>query len=297
MERVLVSGANGFIASHIVEQLLAAGYEVVGTVRNLGDSKTVGHLEALPGSKRLSLVAADITDTDPFGKLTADVDYVMHTASPYVMHVADPQRDLVTPAVNGTLAMLRACQESTRIKRVIVTSSMAAITDEPDRNHVLTEADWNEKSSIARNPYYFSKTQAERAAWDFVSEHQPGWALITINPFMVLGPSHTPSLNTTNQIFVDLMVGKYPVIFALTWGFVDVRDVALAHLRAMERPAASGRYLCAGETRSMRQVVAHLKRLGYRGNLPRLGLDSVWGTPVAKLLSYAQPQGVGSYLR
>ena len=142
---------------------------------------------------------------------------------------------------------------------------MAAVTDEPDSGHTLTEADWNAKSSLDRNPYYYSKTLAEKSAWDFMAQRKPLFDLVAINPFMVVGPSLTSALNTSNQIFVDLLKGTYPGILSLTWGFVDVRDVADAHVRALGTPSAHGRYLCAGDTLSMRGLVALLGRERLRG--------------------------------
>jgi dihydroflavonol-4-reductase len=294
---ILVSGANGFIASHSIAVLLAQGDTIIGTVRNPADAIRNGHLLALPGATdRLQLVSADLTDTDPFAACTA-VDAVLHMASPYVMDVNDAQRDLVDPAVNGTLAMLRAAAQSPRIKRVVLTSSMAAITDEPD-GRLLTEADWNDKSTLARNPYYFSKALAERAAWDFMAEHKPGFDLIVINPFMVVGPAMTPEINTSNQIFVDMAKGKYPAIMALEWGFVDVRDVAQAHVRAIDATGAAGRYICAAGNRDMAQVVALIRNAGASAKkLPRMKLDGAIGTALMKLASRLQPPGIGSYLR
>lgn len=292
--RVMVTGANGFIAAHVVERLLARGRTVVGTVRKPADPKNA-FLAALPGHERLTLVAADLMDTDPFGA-NLEADTVVHMASPYVMDVRDPQRDLVDPAVKGTLALLRSASSSPSVKRVVLTSSMASVTDEPD-GRLLTEADWNMRSSLTRNPYYYSKTMAERAAWDFMQTEKPGFDLVVINPFLVIGPAHTPAINTSNQIFVDLLGGKYPVVMALDWGFVDVRDVADAHLAAVDRPQAQGRYLCAAATMDMAHVVALLRALGYRGKLPKLKLIGGVGTGLMRLASYAQPQGVGSYLR
>ena len=138
---------------------------------------------------------------------------------------------------------------------------MAAITDEPD-GRVLTEADWNDRSSLRRNPYYYSKTLAERAAWDFMAAKRPDFDLVAINPFLVIGPSMTRALNPSNQVIADLLKGAFPAVLRLVFGFVDVRDVALAHRLALERPAAHGRYVCAAETRSMAEVVALLRRSG-----------------------------------
>jgi dihydroflavonol-4-reductase len=294
---VLVTGATGFIASHIVSQLLAAGHRVRGTVRDPGKPEAVAHLRSLSGAgERLSLVAADLVASGAFDAHVAGCDVVMHTASPYVLSVRDPQRDLVDPALQGTLSVLEACQKVPGVRRVVLTSSMAAITDEPD-GRVLTEADWNEKSSLTRNPYYYSKTVAERAAWRFRDERRPAWDLVAINPFLVIGPSMTRAVNTSNQVFVDLLHGRYPAIMGLAWGLVDVRDVAAAHLRAMEVPGASGRYLCAAETRTMREVATLLARNGYGARLPRFSLDSALGNQVARLASWFQPRGVGQYLR
>jgi dihydroflavonol-4-reductase len=293
----LVSGANGFIASHTIARLLDDGHRVTGTVRNPDDKDRNAHLVELPAAaEKLRLVAANLNAPDPFSA-HVDVDAILHMASPYVLNVTSPQRDLVDPAVAGTTAMLRAAARSPRVKRVVLTSSMAAITDEPD-GRVLTEADWNEKSSLTRNPYYFSKTLAERAAWDFMAREKPGFDLVVINPFMVIGPELSGEVNTSNQMFVDMANGTYPAIMALEWGFVDVRDVAEAHVRAMTEPKSAGRYLCAAETRTMADVIALLRQAGVSPKkLPTMKFDGAFGSTLMKLASHFQPSGVGSYLR
>ena len=297
--RVLLSGATGFIASHTIAELLAAGHEVVGTVRDPANTAATARLTRLPGAaERLTLVAADLTTPNAFAPYTADVDYVIHMASPFQLTVSDPQRDLVDPAVHGTRSMLAAAAASPRVKRVVLTSSMAAITDEPDERHVLTEDDWNEKSSLTRNPYYYSKMLAERAAWDFHRERRPAWSLVSINPFIVIGPSMVPTVSESNRLFVELLAGVHPAIMGLEWGFVDVRDVATAHVRALTSPQAEGRYLCSAETFSMRAVVELLRRRGYaHARLPKFGLDSALGNRLAWLASFSQPKGVATYLR
>jgi dihydroflavonol-4-reductase len=158
---------------------------------------------------------------------------------------------------------------------------------------------WLRSPSLERNPYYYSKTLAERAAWDFAEQQKPPFDLVVINPFLVVGPSLVPTLNTSNQIFVDLLKGTYPGIVALTWGFVDVRDAADAHVRAIETPSASGRYICAGDTASMRTVVGLLRQHGWAEGykMPAIGLDNAVGNVVVRLGSYLQSKGVGSYLR
>src|SRR5262245_53693329 len=272
---VLVTGATGFIASRIVEHLLARGYRVRGTVRSLMKPGDIDTLRGFPGAPvRLELVEADLTKPGSFDAPARGCALVLHSASPYVISTKDPQRELVDPAVNGTREVLGACQRSQSVRRVVLTSSMAAVTDEPPYDRVLTEADWNDQSSLHRNPYYYSKVLAERAAWAFM-EQRPPFDLVVINPFMVIGPSLTSSLNTSNKGLVDLVTGVYPAILSLTWGFVDVRDVADAHARAAEHPKAQGRYLCAGETVSMRSLVGLLAANGYGdARLPSLGLDN-----------------------
>lgn len=296
---VLVTGASGFIASHIVRELLARGYRVRGSVRSLAKEKELAHLRALPGAERLDLFAADLLADGAFDEAARGVTHVLHTASPYVLDAKDPQRDLVEPAVKGTRSVLASCAKAGTVRRVVLTSSMAAITDEPEGDRVLTEDDWNTRSTLERNPYYLSKTLAEKEGWRFVEEERPGFDLVVINPFLVIGPSCSAAVNTSNQIFADLLKGTYPGIMNLTWGFVDVRDVALAHVLAMETAEAKGRYICAAETRTMRDVVSLLQENGWGEGkkLPKLGLDCAIGDFTVKLSSYLQPKGVGSYLR
>jgi dihydroflavonol-4-reductase len=193
--------------------------------------------------------------------------------------------------------MLEACAAAPRVKRVVVTSSFGAITDEPDPTRDLTEADWNTRSSLTRNPYYFSKVQAERAAWDFMAREKPAFELVVINPTGVFGPSMSPEINTSNQIIVDLVKGRLPMIMSISFGIADVRDVAKAHLAAMTSERAKGRYICGGEALTMRQIVAVLRQAGCRGRLPRLGMDNAIGDRIAYLASYTQPRGVGTLMR
>ena len=294
---VCVTGASGFIAAHIVRELLLEGYSVRGTVRK--NQKNYPFLLGLPGAaERLELVEADLLSEGAYDKAVAGCEVVMHTASPYEINVKNPQTDLVDPAVNGTETVLESCLKSGNVKRVVLTSSIAAITDEPDSSKVFTEKDWNTMSSLERNPYQYSKTLAERAAWDFIMRKKNRFDLVAINPTMVVGPSLGPSLNTTNRMIRDIMNGAFPFIMDINWGFVDVRDVAKAHILAMETDSASGRYLCSAETMHMKELVTLLQSSDFgKYPLPKVDLSGKAGTLLMKVLSFTQPRDTGMFIR
>ncbi len=288
---VCVTGVSGFVGSQTAAELLAAGYRVRGTVRDPERSRTNGLLADVPGTERLELVAADLMQPESFAHAVAGCEYVIHTASPYVLQVDDAQRDLVDPAVNGTTAVLRASLAA-GAKRVVVTSSLAAVTDQPD-GRVLTEADWNEASTLTRNPYYYSKTLAERTAHEFGRANPI--EVVVVNPGAVFGPSLVPRLNETTRILTGLADGTFPAVLALQYLAVDVRDVAAAHRLAMETPGASGRYLCAAGVRTLREIRDQMAALGV-ANVPRMSLDRGVGVLVSKLVARFQPAAIRQYL-
>jgi dihydroflavonol-4-reductase len=301
---IAVTGVTGFIAAHAVAELLARGYTVRGTARSAA-KLTETKLPSLPGYDRvtvveadlLSPVEADLLSPEGFREAFAGCSAVLHMASPYTLESKDALKELVEPAVKGTLHALEAAAATPSVKRVVLTSSMAAVTDEPD-GRVLTEADWNTKSSLTRNPYYFAKAEAERAAWDFMAKAKPGFDLVVINPFLVIGPSLTPGLNTSNQIIVEALTGVFPAIMELTWGMVDVRDVALAHVLAVENPTAAGRYLCAAESVTMRRLIETLKPLAQpHDKLPTRAIDFWLGSTIGRWFAFTQPPGAASYMK
>ena len=286
MARVCVTGGSGFLGSQVVRELLQAGHEVRTTVRDPTRAPE-GLVDLGP-----DIVSADLGQPETFRPAFSGCEFVIHTASPYVLNVGDPQRDLIDPAVNGTLAVLNAAVANPSVKRVVLTSSFAAITDEPDGT--FDESMWNEHSSVDRNPYYFSKAAAERTAWGFARSSQ--FDLVVINPSVVLGPSLVPSVNTSNSVLVGLLRGQYPGILDLDYAIVDVRDVAKAHRLAMETPTASGRYLCTAEVWSQRRLVDWIRgaNLGL-GKLPRIGLDNPVGRFITRLGARFQPSGNRDY--
>jgi dihydroflavonol-4-reductase len=296
---VCVTGATGFVAGAIVEELLGNGYLIRGTTRDPERAWRDRHVTGLPGAdEQLDLVAADLMTPGSFDNAVAGCEYVIHTASPYVTDVADPQRDLVDPAVKGTLSVLEACRVAGGVKRVVLTSSLAAITDQPD-GRVLSESDWNTRSTLKRNAYYLSKAEAERAAWRFMEDAKPDFDLVVLNPPFVMGPSLIPGLNTSARALTGLTNGVLAVIVDIQWPIVDVRDLAIAHRLAIEVPTASGRYLTAAGVRSMREVVELLRTNGWgqRYRLPTNSFDNAVGSALVRFAANFQKAGTGSYLK
>lgn len=288
---VVVTGVTGYIGAEIARQLLERGYRVRGTTRDVDKARADGFLAALPGAaERLELMELDLLGDGDFEAVLDGVEYVLHVASPYLIEVDDAQRDLIDPAVNGTLRVLEAAGGTESVKRVVLTSSVAAAMGRP-KPHPLTEADWNESSSLTNSPYAYSKTLAEEAAWAFMAEHTPNFDLVVINPSAVIGPSVVPRFNASSALFAALTNGSTPGIVDLPFAFVDIRDTGLAHVAAMETATAAGRYLCHARTVTMRDVVEIMEAMGLREKykIPRLSLDSRMGTVVARAAAVFQP--------
>jgi len=298
VDRICVTGATGFIASHIIAQLLNEGYKIHATVRSLKESSKFKYLQDLDKDSKMILFEANLNQDGSFDDAITGCDYILHTASPYALNVKDPQKDLVDPAVQGTINVLNSCLKNHDIKKVVITSSMAAVTDSPVNDYVYTEDDWNIDSSLTRNPYYYSKVLAEKAAWKWMTENTPKFELVVINPSVVMGPEMNPTaLNTSNGMIVDFMTGKYPGIFQLGWGIVDVRDVAKAHLLAIKNPKSRGRYITCNKTILMQELIVMLRKHYPNYKYPSADLACDIGSSLLKLGSYFQPAGTGSYLR
>lgn len=248
--RVLVTGATGFIAGHVIVELLDHGYAVRGTVRNPRDTRKYAHLAEYASriGGELTFVGADLDRDAGWADAVADCDHVLHVASPFPSTPPDDARKLIRPAVDGTLRVLRACAAADRVRRVVVTSSIVAIAHGHDDDAPRTEADW---TVVERSPAYpQSKTLAERAAWDFIATlpADRGLELVVVNPGMVLGPMLSPETSTSHEPVRRLLGGRTPGVPRVGWAMVDVRDLAVAHRLAMEVPGAAGnRYICAGE--------------------------------------------------
>jgi nucleoside-diphosphate-sugar epimerase len=276
---VLVTGAAGYIASWLVKDLLEAGHSVHGTVRDPDRKSGLEHLQKLaelhPG--KLKLFAADLLKPGSFDAAMQGCELVMHTASPFVISgFTDANETLVRPALEGTRNVLEAANRTASVKRVVLTSSEAAIYgDNIDArnapNHTLDENTWNTSSSLDHQPYPYSKVVAEREAWA-IQKKQSRWDLVTINPGLVLGPSLTRSSASTSLVFIKQLTNGTMALGAphLPMGVVDVRDVALAHIRAGFIPAAQGRYCTSACDATPLQMGRLLrKRFGSKYLFPR----------------------------
>jgi len=248
-KRICVTGASGFLASHIVEQLLSRGYHVHGTVRDPTDPKKVAHLTSLPGaSERLTLFKADLLDGhEVFEAAFKGTHGVIHVASPF--HNKGGENELVVPAVTGTRNILVSVENVPEVKQIVLTSSMAAVGFNGGKlppTHIYTEADWSNADLQRQNQswYPLSKTLAEKSAWDYMAtERKRDFRLIVINPTLIVGPILQPTLNTSSEIVASYLNGEKEVIPQSTMGYVDVRDVAEAHIKAYESESAEGRYI------------------------------------------------------
>uniref|UniRef100_A0A914Q0U9 3-beta hydroxysteroid dehydrogenase/isomerase domain-containing protein n=1 Tax=Panagrolaimus davidi TaxID=227884 RepID=A0A914Q0U9_9BILA len=251
--RVLVTGSSGFLAIHCVQQLLEAGYSVRGSVRSLSNAKKVQPLYDLPFAKeRLELVEADLENDETWISAVKECDYVFHTASPFPL-IAD---DSIIPiAVNGSLAVLKACAKEASVKKVVLTSSVAAISEGHEtENHIFTEKDWTIADPKKVEAYPRSKTAAEHAAWDFMnnlSETDNKFALTCINPSLIIGPVLLNTEGSSIAIIKRFMNNEMPALPALNIALVDVRDVAKAHILAMTNSRSDGERIIAASQPSL----------------------------------------------
>jgi len=268
MSTVLVTGGSGFIGAHSIVQLLAAGHQVKTTVRNLkreGEVRALVKAGGADAGDRLSFFAASLESDAGWKEATAGCDYILHVASPIPPGVPKHEDELIIPARDGALRVLKAARDA-GVKRVVMTSSMAAIAyGHKPQKEPFTENDWTDLNGRDVAAYPKSKTIAERAAWDFVAKEGNGLELSVVNPVFVLGPVLGADYSPSIMVIQRLMDGAMPGCPKLYFAIVDVRDVADLHIRAMTNPAAKGERFtaAAGDTMSMLDLGKVLRaRLG-----------------------------------
>lgn len=266
-KKVLVTGGSGYLASWIIKILLDNGVRVNTTVRDPRDHGKTAHLKMIDQNNQLTLFKADLLDQDSFKASMQGCEIVIHTASPFfISGFKDPEKELIMPAKYGTRNVLETAQKTLGVKRVVLTSSVAAIySDNCDIKKtpagVFTEKEWNETSSIHHLPYSYSKTIAEKEAWKIV-QTQGEWDLVVINPGLIFGPSLTQRKDSYSiKTMIDFGCGVYrtgvPKIFL---GIADVRDVAQAHINAAFIPEAKGRHIVVSRTIQFMEIADIIRK-------------------------------------
>lgn len=263
MAVIAITGAAGYLGSWVVAEALRLGHTVHGTVRDPDDLVKLTHLLQLQASHpgRLRLFASDLLREGSFDAACDSAEYLIHTASPYVRGgLKNPQAELIAPAVDGTRNVLRTASRCPSIRRVVLTSSIAAMAGSLQQvyaqpQHRLQESHWNTLSTPSNDPYGYAKTQAERAAWE-VHDTQDRWSLVTINPGAIFGPSLSRRTDAESvKMVIQFVQGAFAAgVPDLQLGVVDVRDVAAAHVQAALNPAAAGRYLLVNQTCSLLEL-------------------------------------------
>ena len=265
MEKVLVTGATGFIGLHCIKQLLDRGYSVNGTLRSQDRQAEV--LDSLERNntptRHLSLFEVDLNRDSGWDSAIRDCNYVLHVASPFVL--TDEDEDFfVKPAVEGVQRALKFSKKH-NVKKVILTSSFAAIHETlNDRQECFNEEDWSNPNKPGISFYAKSKTMAELAAWEFMEMENPDFSLAVINPVLVMGPSLSKDVGTSNSLVKNMINGSVPGTPKIHIGIVDVRDVASAHILAMESSSADGERIIVSEKELwVHEVAAILRDAGF----------------------------------
>jgi nucleoside-diphosphate-sugar epimerase len=275
---VMVTGATGYVAGWVIKKLLDEGYTVHAAVRNPDNKEKIAHLVVLaenaPGN--IQFFKSDLLNIGSYAEAMAGCETVFHTASPFTSDFKDAQKELIDPAVKGTANVLEQANKTPSVKRVVLTSSCAAIyADCSDLKAtpkgVFTEEVWNKTASLKYQPYGYSKTLAEQEAWK-IADAQEQWELVVMNPSFVLGPSLNPTTSTSESMSLLKQMGDGSFKSGapnLGIGVVDVRDLAQAHYNAAFMPTAQGRNIISGHNSSFLELVQILhKQFGKTHKIP-----------------------------
>ncbi|MFX0202620.1 MAG: NAD-dependent epimerase/dehydratase family protein [Candidatus Hodarchaeota archaeon] len=262
--KVLVTGTTGHLGFTLVKELIARKYDVRAGVRDSQNTERNKHLINLG----VEIVEADLMKPETLKKAVEGVDGIFQVAAVFALNAEDPQKDIIDPSVTGGLNVLKAAKKE-GVKRVVWTSSMAAVGMGTTSDKPFTEDDWYHQ---AKNPYYYAKYKAEWEAWKYTDSSNLD--LITINPSYIIGPNfyrHTP----TTQIFEEILSNSLPMIPPMRFNFVDVRDVALAHILAYEKKEAKGRYICATDVITFKETLQLLHSMHSEIKVPRFQMSAL----------------------
>ncbi|OKL57736.1 hypothetical protein UA08_06928 [Talaromyces atroroseus] len=298
---VLVTGGTGFLAVWVIVSLFRQGYRVRTTVRSLKRAENIAKKLSEAGINEdqvssLEVVQADLVQDDGWADAMKDVKYVQHIASPFPDGPPKDEDELLIPALEGTLRVLRFSRDAGSVVRVVVTSSAAAViygrSPKIPESDPFTEVDWTDVNSKDTTHYPKSKTLAERAAWDFIEKEGGELELAVVNPVVVLGPTLGPDVGTSLHTVSELLEGNAPGLPRLSMGIVDVRDCATLHVLVMTHPDAKGeRFLCIGEGSVMMEDIAKIlkKNLGPKARkVPSIVLPDFLMRAVAIFLPIAR---------
>lgn len=264
-QKVLVTGGTGFVAIHSILQLLNRGYQVRTTVRSIKSKDKIFEMLKNGGITdfgSIDFIEADLTSNKNWLEAMIGCHYVLHIASPIFLRIPKNEDEMIRPAVDGTLRILKAAREA-GVKRVVMTSNFGAVGySHKDKNTVITEDSWTNPNEKGLSIYNKSKVLAEQAAWDFMKNEAGTLELSVINPMGIFGPSLSADLSSGFEMLKKILDGTMKAIPDISLGIVDVRDVAELHILAMENPAAKGQRFLAlsGGTMSLLEIVKLLKQ-------------------------------------
>lgn len=265
-KRILLTGISGFLGSHTAIQLLEKGYEVVGTIRNLHRANSIKSIigQHTNSAHNLKIVEADLNKNELWNELTKNIDFVQHIASPFPRVLPKNESELIEPAKNGVLNILKA-SSANGVKRVVITSSLASVVygkSKSETSNTFNENSWTDETNKKdTTPYIRSKTIAEKTAWEFIKNNTSGLQLVTVLPGAILGPVLEEDFGTSANLVIKTLDGSSPAVPKIGFDIIDVRSVADLLIKAMELPnAANQRYIASSGYLTFKEVAAILKK-------------------------------------
>lgn len=290
-QRVLLTGVTGFLGSHTAIQLLNKGYEVIGTLRSKNRANSIREIIAKHTTNidKLSFAEADLNDTGIWLDLTKNIDYVQHIASPFPRVLPKHEKELLIPARQGTVNILKAANAN-KVRRVIMVSSLAAVVygkTKSELNNVFNENDWTDETNKKdTTPYFRSKALAEKAAWKFIRQNDSDMELVCVLPGAILGPVLERDFGTSANMVIKILDGSSPALPKIGFEVVDVRSVADLLIKAMELSQAAGnRYIASAGYLTFKEIAQILKQQYPERKIPTKELPNF----AARLFSIFEP--------
>lgn len=295
MQNICVTGAGGYLGSHVVRELLARGYTVRATVRDAGNTEKNGHLLSMSGAaERLTLFSANLNEPGAFEEPLAACAGLVHAAAAVQLKSKNPLRDIVEPTVRGTEHLLDAVRRTGSVKRFALISSVAAVHDTWMRpGHVYSEADWNEDATVEKYAYGLAKVESEKLFHKYCEENPGELRGFAVHPALVVGPLESPGhISTSVSVVRDLLLGKFHGCPRMSYGVVDVRDVAWSLAEGLER-GVTGRFILSARTLWLREIAMILAAAYPERRIPTRELPN----PVLYLAALFDSRLTFSYLK